>query len=97
MKFTDITKKKPDSMLLCLFQLQCEQFYVGVHSDDITHSMKYIDFARGYYDKEKNIFKESSAVNAWNDHNNDNLEVDSYLLKVKVVKWVSIQDLQSRF
>lgn len=94
MKFTDITKKKPEPMLLCLFQLQCEQSYVGAHSDDITHSMKYVDFARGYYDKEKGIFVESSAINSWNDSSNDNLEVDSYLFKAKVIKWVSIQDLQ---
>lgn len=96
MKFTDITKKKPESMLLCLFQLQCEQSYIGAHSDDITHSMKYIDFARGYYDEEKGIFVESSAVNSWND-SNSNIEVDSHLFKVKVVRWVSIQDLQSHF
>lgn len=94
MKFTDINKKKPESMLLCLFQLQCEQFYVGAHSDDIVSSSKYIDFARGYFDEEKCVFRESSAISSWNDSGNDNLEVDSYLFKTKVIKWVSIQDLQ---
>lgn len=80
-------------MLLCLFLLQCEQFYVGAHSDDIVSSSKYIDFARGYFDEEKGLFMESSAVSSWNG-NNENLEVDSYLFKSKVIKWVSIQDLQ---
>lgn len=96
MKFTDITKNKPESRLLCLFQLQCEQSYVGAHSDDITHSMKYVDFARGYFDEEKGIFVESSATSSWN-YSGQNIEVDDYLFKAKIVGWVSIQDLQSHF